>query len=81
MRVLLVSNTAWNIFNFRMKLVQGLRDEAGLDVEAVATPDGFERELECAGLLLLIYQVSKLSLMPHTHTRRCVVLCLSSNAM
>lgn len=49
-RVLLVSNSAWNIFNFRMKLVQGLREEAGLDVEVVATPDGFERELECAGL-------------------------------
>jgi glycosyltransferase involved in cell wall biosynthesis len=42
--ILLVSNSAWNIYNFRLSLVRRLRDE-GYRVVAVAPPDAYAERL------------------------------------
>ena len=48
MRIALVINTAWNIFNFRMSLVRALLAE-GHEVLAIAPPDDYSARLETAG--------------------------------
>lgn len=47
-KVMIVINTAWNIFNFRAGLICALID-AGYDVVAVAPPDAFVSRLEALG--------------------------------
>ena len=47
-KVMIVINTAWNIYNFRAGLVRALID-AGYDVVAVAPPDAFIGRLEALG--------------------------------
>ncbi|HAA15808.1 MAG TPA: glycosyltransferase family 1 protein [Cytophagales bacterium] len=48
MRVAIVLNTSWNIYNFRMSLVKALQDQ-GVDVHAVAPLDSYSSKLEEAG--------------------------------
>ena len=48
MRVAIVINTSWNIFNFRMSLVRALQ-AAGHEVLAIAPPDDYSARLEAAG--------------------------------
>lgn len=48
MRILMVSNTAWYLFNFRLRLMQALR-EAGHEVVAAAPPDAWLPRLREAG--------------------------------
>jgi len=48
MRVAIVINTAWNIYNFRMGLVRALLAE-GMQVVAIAPSDGYEKELKRNG--------------------------------
>ena len=48
MRVALVINTSWNIYNFRMSLVKALQ-AAGYEVLAIAPPDDYSARLEAAG--------------------------------
>ncbi len=45
MRVAIVINTAWNIWNFRRSLVRALQ-EAGHEVLAIAPPDAYSERLE-----------------------------------
>ncbi|WBA40744.1 glycosyltransferase family 4 protein [Hymenobacter canadensis] len=45
MRVALVINTSWNIWNFRRSLVKALQD-AGHEVLAIAPPDAYSERLE-----------------------------------
>lgn len=48
MRIAIVINTSWNIFNFRMSLVRALQAE-GHEVLAIAPPDAYSARLEAAG--------------------------------
>jgi glycosyltransferase involved in cell wall biosynthesis len=48
MRIALVINTSWNIFNFRMSLVRALQAE-GHEVLAIAPPDDYSARLVEAG--------------------------------
>jgi glycosyltransferase involved in cell wall biosynthesis len=48
-RIVLVSNTGWNILNFRMNLARALI-ERGYDVHAVGTPDGCDGAIREAGI-------------------------------
>ena len=48
MRIAIVINTSWNIFNFRMSLVRALQAE-GHEVLAIAPPDDYSARLEAAG--------------------------------
>ncbi|MEL6539060.1 MAG: glycosyltransferase family 4 protein [Bacteroidota bacterium] len=48
MRVAIVLNTSWNIYNFRMSLVKALQDQ-GVEVHAVAPLDNYSSKLEEAG--------------------------------
>jgi len=51
MRIALVTNTAWNIYNFRLGLVQALQQQ-GHQVLLVAPPDGYSKRLRESGLTL-----------------------------
>lgn len=48
MRVAIVVNTSWNIYNFRMNFVKALQ-KAGHEVHAIAPRDEYSRHLEEAG--------------------------------
>lgn len=48
MKVAIVLNTSWNIYNFRMSLLKALQDE-GIEVHAVAPYDAYSSKLEEAG--------------------------------
>jgi len=48
MRVAIVLNTSWNIYNFRMSLVKALQEQ-GVEVHAVAPLDKYSPKLEEAG--------------------------------
>jgi glycosyltransferase involved in cell wall biosynthesis len=48
MRIAVVINTSWNIYNFRMGLVQALLN-AGHEVWAIAPPDEYSAKIEEAG--------------------------------
>ena len=47
-KVMIVINTAWNIYNFRAGLIRALVD-AGYEVVAVAPPDAFISQLQALG--------------------------------
>ncbi|MFC5271163.1 glycosyltransferase family 4 protein [Adhaeribacter terreus] len=49
MRIAIVINTSWNIFNFRMSLAKALM-AAGHEVVAIAPRDAYSEKLEAAGL-------------------------------
>lgn len=48
MRIAIVINTSWNIYNFRLNLVQALRQQ-GHEVIAIAPPDAYSQKLIAAG--------------------------------
>lgn len=48
MRIAIVINTSWNIYNFRLSLIQALLTE-GHEVIAIATPDAYAQRLIAAG--------------------------------
>jgi glycosyltransferase involved in cell wall biosynthesis len=49
MRIAIVINTSWNIFNFRMNLAKALM-RAGHEVVAIAPPDAYSERLKEAGM-------------------------------
>lgn len=62
-RVVLVSNTGWNILNFRMNLARALI-ERGYDVHAVGTPDGSDRGIRAAGVTWHDWGLTRRSINP-----------------
>ncbi|MFT5094091.1 MAG: glycosyltransferase involved in cell wall biosynthesis [Porticoccaceae bacterium] len=62
-RVVLVSNTGWNILNFRMNLAQRLV-ERGYDVHAVGTSDGCEDGIRDAGIVWHDWGLTRRSINP-----------------
>ncbi|MHA6246410.1 glycosyltransferase family 4 protein [Pontibacter sp. CAU 1760] len=48
MRIALVINTSWNIYNFRLSLIQALQ-AAGHEVVAIAPEDAYSEKLKAAG--------------------------------
>jgi len=47
-KLIIISNTSWNLFNFRLPLMSRLRDE-GFEVVAVAPLDQYSEQIEAAG--------------------------------
>lgn len=62
-RVVLVSNTGWNILNFRMNLATSLIDR-GYDVHAVGTSDGCDKEIREAGVTWHDWGLTRRSINP-----------------
>ena len=62
-RVVLVSNTGWNILNFRMNLAGALIDR-GYDVHAVGTADGCDRQIRDAGVTWHDWRLTRRSINP-----------------
>ena len=62
-RVVLVSNTGWNILNFRMNFAQTLI-ERGYDVHAVGTSDGCEDGIRDAGIVWHDWGLTRRSINP-----------------
>ena len=62
-RVVLVSNTGWNILNFRMNLATTLIDR-GYDVHAVGTADGCDNEIREAGVTWHDWGLTRRSINP-----------------
>ncbi len=62
-RVVLVSNTGWNILNFRMNLATSLIDR-GYDVHAVGTSDGCDDEIRRAGVTWHDWGLTRRSINP-----------------
>ncbi|WP_347157329.1 glycosyltransferase family 4 protein [Pontibacter chitinilyticus] len=58
MRIAIVINTSWNIYNFRMSLVQALLAE-GHEVVAVAPQDAYSDRLTAAGCQFVPVQMEK----------------------
>ncbi len=57
MRIAVVSNTAWYLFNFRLNLMLALQN-AGHEVIAVAPPDSYATRLNAAGLKYIPVPIS-----------------------
>lgn len=62
-KIVISINAAWNIVNFRMGLVRGLR-EAGYDVIAVAPPDRHQARLDSFGIPFVPIAMDKKGLSP-----------------
>ena len=62
-RVLLVANTSWYLYNFRLPLLRDLR-RAGYDVAAVAPHDGYTPLLAAEGIVIHPWQVARRSINP-----------------
>lgn len=62
-RIVLVSNTGWNILNFRMNLARTLIQQ-GFEVHAVGTPDGCSREIRAAGVTWHDWRLTRRSINP-----------------
>lgn len=62
-RVVLVSNTGWNILNFRINLAQRLM-EHGYDVHAIGTSDGCEKGVRDAGIVWHDWGLKRRSINP-----------------
>ncbi len=63
MKVMLVSNTTWNIFNFRMNLAAELRDR-GCEVVAVGVADGYEDNIRELGYGWAEWKITRRSINP-----------------
>ncbi len=63
MKILLVSNTTWNIYNFRMNLAEALRGQ-GFDVIAVGVADGYEDKIRDLGYGWAEWKITRRSLNP-----------------
>ena len=64
-RVLLVSNTSWYLYNFRLPLIRELRD-SGYSLALVAPHDDYTPLLEAEGLIVHRWNVSRSSVNPFT---------------
>ena len=62
-RILLVSNTSWYLYNFRLPFILELR-EAGYHVSLVAPHDAYTPRLEAEGLYVHDWSVSRRSINP-----------------
>ncbi|WP_242921120.1 glycosyltransferase family 4 protein [Pontibacter liquoris] len=58
MRIAIVINTSWNIYNFRMRLLQALLAD-GHEVIAVAPPDAYSQKLVAAGCTFVPVQMAR----------------------
>ena len=58
MRIALVINTSWNIYNFRMSLIKALLSE-GHEVVAIAPQDNYSERLIAAGCRFVAVQMEK----------------------
>lgn len=69
-RIVLVANTAWNIWNFRRSLIETLVRE-GAEVVCLAPPDGYEKRLETmeGASFLPLRRLSRKSLSPFDNLR------------
>jgi len=63
-KVLLVANTDWYLYNFRLALAQFLRSQ-GFDVVMVAPAGKFAPEIEAKGFRFIDWQVGRKSMAPH----------------
>lgn len=61
--ILLVANSCWYIYNFRLSLLYAIR-EAGLNPVVVAPSDAFTSQLEQYGFTVIHWSVSRRSLNP-----------------
>ncbi|MCX5816433.1 MAG: glycosyltransferase family 4 protein [Proteobacteria bacterium] len=52
-KILIVSNTSWSIYNFRLGLLKSLKN-SGFDVVAIAPEDGFSRKVETENFKLIV---------------------------
>lgn len=62
-KVLLVANTSWYLYNFRLPLLRDLR-QAGYAVQAVAPADGYTARLEAEGFTVHHWVVARRSINP-----------------
>ena len=72
-RVLLVANTSWYLYNFRLPLLRDLRD-AGYAVAAVAPHDAYTTLLEAEGITVHPWLVARRSINPLLELRALVDL-------
>ena len=70
-RILLVANTSWYLYNFRLPLLRDLRD-AGYEVAAVAPLDGYTPLLEQEGFCVHPWLLARRSINP-CHELRAVM--------
>jgi glycosyltransferase involved in cell wall biosynthesis len=63
LKILLVANTDWYIFNFRLSLARFLREQ-GAEVAIVTPPGRFVERLEQAGFRWIHWQVGRQSIAP-----------------
>lgn len=63
MKVMIVSNTTWNIYNFRMNLADTLRDR-GFQVVAVGVADGYEENIRQLGYEWAEWKFTRRSMNP-----------------
>lgn len=67
-RILIVLNSAWNIYNFRLPLMRFLRDE-GYTVIAIAPKDGYETKIEAEGFQFYHLNLSSKGINPFSDLR------------
>ena len=72
-RVLLVSNTSWYLYNFRLPLIHDLRSK-GYDLALVAPHDAYTPLLEAEGLTVHPWMVKRASVNPLTEAHALVDL-------
>ncbi len=72
-RVLLVANTSWYLYNFRLPLLRDLRG-AGYAVAAVAPHDAYTALLEAEGISVHSWQVARRSINPFLELRAIIDL-------
>ena len=63
MKICLTSNTAWNLAHFRLNHMSALMD-MGIEVHAVAPPDGYEKRLTDVGIRFHPWVIERRSLNP-----------------
>ncbi len=63
MKVMLVSNTTWNIYNFRMNLADALR-ERGCEVITVGVADGYEERIRQLDYQWAEWKITRRSINP-----------------
>lgn len=68
MKVALVTNTDWSLFNFRLPLAVALRD-AGLEVVMVSVPGPFTHHLKHAGFKHIPWNIDRTGLNPVSEMR------------
>jgi glycosyltransferase involved in cell wall biosynthesis len=68
MRVVVLANTTWFLFNFRLNLIRTLRD-AGYEVIAISPADGYESRLVAEGIRHLHWPVDATGVNPLAELR------------